>query len=120
MSEDSSHKPTPLAGPGEVVNFPGEAVTFKEFALAIQGGDLAQAGRMLSQLTEIPAEVGLSAATFFSQKLESEPGSFMKVMQIRSEIQAGKNNAAMMLIMECFNVDGMHAMQALESMKKLG
>jgi len=65
-------------------------------------------------------QVGLSAATFFSQKLESEPGSFMKVMQIRSEIQAGKNNAAMMLIMECFNVDGMHAMQALESMKKLG
>ena len=120
MSEDSSHKPTPPAGPGEFVNFPGEAVTFKEFAMAIQGGDMSLTGRMLSQLTGIPAEAGLSAATFFSQKLESEPGSFMKVMQIRSEIQTGNNNAAMMLIMECFNVDGMPAMQALESMKKLG
>ena len=120
MSEDSSHKPTPPAGPGEVVNFPGEAVTFKEFAMAIQGGDMSLTGRMLSQLTGISAEAGLSAATFFSQKLESEPGSFMKLMQIRSEIQTGNNNAAMMLIMECFNVDGMPAMQALESMKKLG
>ncbi len=77
------------------------------------------AGLILSQLMGISAETGLSAATFFSQKLESDPDMFARVMQIRSEIQGGKDNAAMVLLLECFNIAGLNAMQALENMRYL-
>ncbi len=68
---------------------------------------------------DFPAGIGLSAATFLYQKLASDPGMFANVMQIRTEIQSGQNNAAMMLIMECFHVDGLYAVQALKSLQKM-
>ena len=109
MFEDPPDQPIQPSRPGEYLNSPRKVFTFKELAVAIQVGNLNLAGQVLSQLLSISAEKGLSAATFFNEKLEDNPGMFTRVMQIRTEIQDGKNNAAMLLIMECFGVDGLNA-----------
>jgi|GEM_PF-1207039 len=117
MSEESSEQPIEPSRPGEYLNSPKKVVTFKEFAQAIQSEDLRRAGEILSQLMGISTVDGLAAATFFREKLGDNPGLFRHVMQIRTEIQNGKNNAAMKLVMDCFNLDGLNAMQALEKLR---
>lgn len=119
MFEDPPDQPIQPSRPGEYLNSPRKVYTFKEFAVAIQAGDVNLAGQVLSQLLSLSAEVGFSAATFFNQKLVNDPGVFAKVMQIRTEIQEGKKNAAMMLIMECFGIDGLNAVTALKNLQKM-
>ena len=95
------------------------APNFKNFAMAIQMGDVVGAGDLLSALLSVSPDAGALAAQYFNSKLEFEPDLFGDLMQIRTEILDGKGNAALFLIDKCFKLSGLEAIQALESMRKL-
>ena len=95
------------------------APNFRDFAMAIQAGDTAEAGGILSKLLNVSDAAGELAASYFHSKLEFEPDLFSDAMQIRKEILAGKDNGALFLIDKCFKLSGLEALQALESMRKL-
>lgn len=60
--------------------------TFKNFAMAIQGGDMVEAASILSKLLDTSGATGEMAASYFNSKLVFEPDLFSDVMQIRKEI----------------------------------
>ena len=93
--------------------------TFRDFARAIQRGDTVEAGSILSTLLDVSGATGETAASYFNSKLEFEPDLFSDVIQIRQEILEGRNNGALLLIDKCFKLNGLEALQALESMRKL-
>ena len=93
--------------------------TFRDFAMAIQGGDTVGAGNILSKLLDASDAAGQMAASYFNSKLEFEPDLFSDVMRIRKEILEGRDNSALVLIDTCFKLSGLEALQALESMRKL-
>lgn len=95
------------------------AQTFRAFAMAIQAGDTAEAGSILSKLLDVSNATGQLAASYFNSKLEFEPDLFSDVMQIRKEILEEKHNDALFLIDKCFKLSGLEALQALESMRRL-
>ena len=94
--------------------------TFKAFAMAIQAGDTVEAGSILAKLLDVSDAAGELAASYFNSKLEFEPDLFNDVMQIRTEILAGRDNEALLLIEKCFKLSGLEGLQGLESMRKLG
>ncbi len=93
--------------------------TFRDFAMAIQGGDTVEAASILSILLDASDATGESAASYFNSKLEFEPDLFSDVMRIRREILEGRDNGALVLIDKCFKLNGLEALQALEAMRKL-
>ena len=95
------------------------ASTFRAFAMAIQAGNVVEAGNILSTLLEVSEAAGQLAASYFNSKLEFEPDLFSDVMEIREEILKGRSNGALFLIDKCFKLNGLEGLQALESMRKL-
>lgn len=95
-----------------------KSATFKEFAMAIQTADLDSAACVIGELLVLNSLQSKTATEFFYAKYKESPHVFGKVMQIRQEIQKQKVNNAMALVMECFGLDGLRALQAVENMKK--
>ena len=89
------------------------------FGLAIRMGDLVKAGEHLSALMELSEKDGLAAAQFFQKKMQMDPETISKTMQIRGAIEEGKTNAAMAAMMECFGLDGLKAIAALQALQKM-
>ncbi|TWT33386.1 hypothetical protein [Blastopirellula retiformator] len=98
---------------------PQSPANFQLFMQAIQSGDVSQAGRVLAELLQIDSHRGEQCATVFSQRYLEDPEIVAKAMQIRKELTTGNFNNAIMLLYECFGLQGMEsiaAMQALRSM----
>ena len=51
--------------------------------------------------------------------IESDPETLSKTMQVREAIAEGKTNAAMEALIECFGLDGPHALRAVSALRKM-
>ena len=119
MNDESSNQTPDHSVPGSYLNSPKNVATFQQFALAIQNDDLEVAGNLLSGLTGITAEKGLTAASFFHNAAKEDSSTYMKTIGIRTDIDAGNFNNAKVKIMECFGLDGLDSLQAFESLRKM-
>ncbi len=95
------------------------SITFKDFAVLIQSGDIETAGEALALLLNISKDSAARAAQFFQGQLAGKPDLLMQLMQVREDIKANSITEALMKIMTCFNLSGPEALGALESMRRL-
>jgi hypothetical protein len=96
-----------------------EPSTFMAFGMALRTGDLQTAGNHLSVLMELSENDGLTAARFFQERMLADPETLSKTMQVREAIAEGKTNAAMEALIECFGLDGPHALRAVSALRKM-
>ena len=112
-------------GPRRIVNNDSggppeeERSNFMAFGAAIRTGDVVAAGKHLSSLMDLSDKDGLAAARFFQKRMQTDPETISKTMQIRGAIAEGKTNSAMAALMECFGLDSLRAMAALQALQRM-
>ena len=85
-----------------------------KYALA---NDVDQAGRVLAGLLEVSAERGRECAQRFRDQLRERPQFLHKAMTLRQELASGSINGALILLWECFGLQGMESIAALQTLK---
>lgn len=105
-----------LAPPGNLP-VPNEEVTFADFADQIRAADLDAAGRSLAQLFAIEPAVARRSAQVFADRLAHSPEVINQAMQLRIELQRGSVNAALMLLHECFGLQGVDSLRVIEALR---
>jgi hypothetical protein len=106
---------TPLDGP------PTEAASFRSFGTQIFTGDLDAAGESLAELFHIDPIRGRRCAEAFADQLARSPDVMTKAMSLRKEIATANFNSSLMLLYECFGLQGLEAIGVLQTlMSRLG
>ena len=93
-------------------------ITFKEFAIFVQVGKISDASMALSVILDLDDDVAEQATQHFVKQLNADPNFMMKLMGLRSQLEVS-NNAAMMTLIECFNLNGANLILALQAAKKI-
>ena len=88
--------------------------TFAMFGQQVASNQIESAAETLSELLAIGPEQALRSASHFGQKLRTDPQTIQKTMQLRAEIYAGNTNKCIMILSECFDVDGPEALQVVQ------
>ena len=88
--------------------------TFAMFGQQVASNQLETAAETLSELLAIGPEQALRSAKCFSEKLQSDPHTIQKTMQLRAELFAGNTNKCIMILSECFGLEGIEALQVVK------
>jgi len=94
-----------------------QPVTFALFGQQIIAGDLDQAGWTLSELLDVDPKVGLRCATAFRDRLNEDPMTIQKAMSLRARITEGKHNDSLMILWDCFGLQGLEAIAAINTLR---
>ena len=95
---------------------PSQVVSFQTFLAEIQAGSLEAAGQSLAELLDVDEERGQACARVFSERLTSDPEFPFKAMQLRKELQARSYNGALMLLYECFGLQGIESIGVVQTL----
>ena len=93
-------------------------ITFKEFAIFIQMGKVSDASMALSVILDLDDDVAEQATQHFVKQVKADPNFMMKLMGLKAELEKS-DNAAMMTIIECFNLNGENLIVALQAAKQI-
>ena len=93
------------------------AITFQSFAERVMANDLDGAGIVLAGLLDVSHNRGRECARRFQEQLAERPQFLQKAMTLRSELAAGSVNGALLLLWECFGLQGLESIAALQSLK---
>ncbi|MGC3970745.1 MAG: hypothetical protein QM775_26450 [Pirellulales bacterium] len=96
---------------------PPPAITFQSFAERVMANDLEGAGVVLAGLLDVSQNRGRECARRFQEQLAERPQFLQKAMTLRSELAAGSVNGALLLLWECFGLQGLESIAALQSLK---
>lgn len=100
---------------------PAEAASFRSFGTQVFTGDLDAAGESLAELFLVDPARGRRCAETFAEQLARSPEVMSKAMTLRKEIATANFNASLMLLYECFGLQGMEAIRVLQTlMTRLG
>ena len=72
---------------------------------------------MLAGLLDVSQNRGRECARRFQEQLAERPQFLQKAMTLRSELAAGSVNGALLLLWECFGLQGLESIAALQSLK---
>jgi hypothetical protein len=98
-----------------------EAASFRSFGTQIFTGDLDAAGDSLAELFHIAPARGRRCAEAFAEQLARSPEVMTKAMSLRKEIATANFNSSLMLLYECFGLQGLEASGVLQTlMGRLG
>ncbi len=92
----------------------GEEVTFETFVHKIRAGDLEAAGAALSELFQVDTDQGQRCAQVFSDNLQHQPEFLAKAMNLRNHLASGSHNDSLMLMWECFGLQGLEAVKVMQ------
>ena len=62
-------------------------------------------------------QLATKCATAFRDKFNDDPHTLNKAMGLRSKLIAGENNDLLMILWDCFGLQGLHAVTALQTLK---
>jgi len=105
-----------LPAPG--VSLP-KAPAFAQFVSHIEQGELDQAGDVIANILGLSPFSGMKCAETFAARYESDTAVVVKAMRIRQELTQNRFNDALMLMHECFGLQGIEAMIALQKMREI-
>lgn len=91
--------------------------TFALFARQISENDLAAAGQSLSQLLGVDRELADRCAAAFHERLQQDPTTIEKAIRLRNEMAQGNNNASLLILFECFGLQGLQAVDVLDKLR---
>lgn len=113
-----------LAAPSEMVPVeiaPVEGASFRSFGTQIFTGDLDAAGESLAELFHIDPLRGRRCAETFAEQLARSPDVMTKAMSLRKEVATANFNSSLVLLYECFGLQGLEAISVLQTlMGRLG
>lgn len=91
-----------------------EPKTFATFGQQVFSNEIELAAQTLSELLAISLQQALHSANCFQQKLRSDPHTIQKTMQLRAELYAGNINNCLVILHECFGLQGIEAAQVVQ------
>jgi len=94
----------------------GAAASFQGFIQQIMAGDVDAAGETLAALLDVPRDRGQRCAATFAERLATQPDFLAKAMRLRGELQGGSINGSLMLLWECFGLQGMESIGAMQAL----
>ena len=105
--------------PGEVLQLAGPppVVSFQRFATRIFLGDLDGAALVLAELFELEVGRARKCAQVFYDVVRHNPEVIAKAAQLRRELQAGGYSTALMLLHECFGLQGVESISVMQSLR---
>ena len=92
-------------------------VNFVLFVEQIGANDVDGAARTLSELLDVDEESAHHCATSFRDRLNEDPTTLQRVMQLRTKLIAGENNDSLMILWDCFRLQGPQAVEVLQTLK---
>jgi hypothetical protein len=84
------------------------------FGKQIASNQIEAAAQTLSELLAISPTLALHSANCFSQKFRSDPHTIQKTMQLRAELFAANTNNCLVILDECFGLQGIEAVQVVQ------
>jgi hypothetical protein len=118
------HGANSLAAPSEMVPVeivPVETASFRSFGTQIFTGDLDAAGESLAALFHIDPLRGRRCAETFAEQIARSPDVMNKAMSLRKEVATANFNSSLVLLYECFGLQGLEAISVLQTlMSRLG
>jgi hypothetical protein len=82
----------------------------------IFSGDLEAAGASLAELFAVDLTRGRRCAETFADHLARNPDVMVKAMALRQQMAAGNFNASLMLLYDCFGLQGLEAVAVLQTL----
>ncbi len=90
---------------------------FALFSQQVVVNDLDSAGQTLADLLDVDQSLGLQCATAFRKRLDEDPVIIQKTMLLRTKLMAGENNDSLMILWDCFRLQGLQAVEVLQTLK---
>lgn len=94
-----------------------QTADFQSFVRQISSHDLEAAAHTLAQLFEVQPSRARSCAERFHEQFHSSPDFLAKAMQLRGELSGGSVNSALMLLWECFGLQGVESITVMQTLK---
>ncbi|UUO05769.1 hypothetical protein M4951_20650 [Blastopirellula sp. J2-11] len=119
--ESAPQIPQQLESTPNVLSLPAPtpAANFQLFMQSIQAGDESAAGRVLSDLLQVDLPRGEQCARVFLQRYREDAEIVSKAMQLRKELMLSNFNNAIMLLYECFGLQGMESIAAMQALRAI-
>jgi hypothetical protein len=96
---------------------PPVPVNFALFGQQIAANDIDGAGRTLSELLDVDQTLARRCATAFRDRLNEDPTTIQKTMRLRSKLMAGEHNDSLMILWDCFGLQGLQAVTVLQTLR---
>lgn len=96
-----------------------QAPAFGRFVTLIEQGNIEEAGDLIAQILGVSPYSGLKCAQTFSSHYQNDTAVVVKAMRIRHELMRHRFNDALILMHECFGLQGIEAMVALQKMRDI-
>ena len=111
--------PKALPAPKPIAGYlaPREPISFRTFAYQVNSGDVKGAGTSLSILFGLEPQRGQRCAETFFQKLKKDPNVMLKAQQLRQELTNGNFNASLVLLWECFGLQGVESIGVIQALR---
>ena len=96
---------------------PTSTVSFRTFAAQIQADDLEGAGQSLAELLSLEGRRARACAETFAENLRRDGELWTHAMSIRKQLSGGSVNAALMLLHQCFGLQGPEAIAVYQTLR---
>ncbi len=109
----------------ELISLPAPGTTsgppspLGRFVSLIEQGDVDHAGDLIGQLLGLSPFTGRQCAQVFSARYEQDTAVVFKAMRIRQALADDQLRDALVLMHECFGLQGLDAMVALQRLREL-
>ncbi len=94
-------------------------LNFKVFARSVAEGKIDEATRTLRDLLKCDFEEAQKITLHFKEKYEESPHVMMQMMMIKTQLEQGKQNDALISIQNLLGVSGAKSIQILQLMSDL-
>lgn len=88
-----------------------------DFVRLVFAGDLDRAAVVLMPLLDVAADRARECAERFRDQVRERPQLLHRAMELRQELAAGSINGALILLWECFGLQGLESIAALQSLR---
>ena len=105
-----------LATPHETTALPAP-ITFELFLRQITCHEIEAAARSLAVLLAVEEGQGRRSATTFYAQFQESPEVLGKIGQLRRELHSGNINESLLLLWECFGLQGLEAIAVMQTLK---
>lgn len=124
VASSQSTAPQPIAGQSLVPQvqtsqsaLQPQTISFQAFAERVLANDVEGAGTVLAGLFDVSGPRGRDCAKRFQEQLAERPQFLQKAMGLRSELASGSVNGALLVLWECFGLQGLESIAALQALK---
>jgi xanthine/CO dehydrogenase XdhC/CoxF family maturation factor len=107
----------PPAVAGLLTGMPLDRPTLERFTHQITAGQFDEACRCLAQLFELDDQRARRCTITFTQRYQESPEVLRKATRLRDELISGSINSSLMLLWECFGLQGLDSLAVARSLK---